>query len=388
MYTVASSPPLLWQLWRICANVSGSLCPDSLLYCCGAILTADFVLLVWQESDPIATTATLRASKQAVPMKTWRFLPLLWVCLIPPLQAQDAPLGGFAFLRLPSSARIAALGATPMAVSDEDVALFLLNPALLQPEQHRQLQVGYLNHVGDIRAGTIIYGWHRNNLGTFGLALRFLDWGPIDQADLEGNRNGTFHPVDLALTLGLGRTTGSALHYGASLHLIYTTLADRRATAVALDAGFRYELPQHLLTLSGSLHYLGVTLQALGTTPDRLPFDLRLGLRKRLRYLPLQLTLTAYDLPHVGQRLENQTWLGRLLYYLNFGAELDASRSFQLRFGYSYRHHEMLKMRPRLDLAGFNTGFGLRVAGLHFDYALSSWSSLGTLHHLTIQTQL
>ncbi len=321
-------------------------------------------------------------------MKGWRFLPVLWLCLTLSVRAQDAPLGGFAFLRLPPSARVAALGETPATVADDDVALFLLNPALLHPPQHRRLQVSYLNHVGDIRAGTIAYGWHRDGLGTFGLALRFLDWGTIAEADPEGNRNGTFRPIDLALTVGLGRTAGPSLHYGASLHLIHTTLAERQATAVALDAGFRYELPERLLTFGASLHHLGVTLRTLGTTPDRLPFDIRLGLRKRLRYLPLQLTLTAYDLPHFWKSPENQTWLGRLFYHLNLGAELGANRSFQLRFGYSYRRHEMLKIRPRLDLAGFNAGFGLQVMGLHFDYAFSSWSSLGALHYLTVQTRL
>ncbi|SHK35628.1 hypothetical protein SAMN04488087_0954 [Rhodothermus profundi] len=318
----------------------------------------------------------------------WRFLPVLWLCVVPPSRAQEIPLGGFAFLRLPSSARVAALGETPLAVADDDVALFLLNPALLHTGQHRQFQVSYLNHVGGIRAGTVAYAWHQENSGTLGLALRFLDWGAIDEADPEGNRNGTFRPLDLALTVGLGRTLHTSLYYGVNLHLIHSTLAERQATAVALDAGIRYEIPNQLLTLSGSLHYLGLTLQSLGTMPDRLPFDVRLSLRKRLRYLPLQLTVTLYDLPHLGRLPENQTWLGRLFYYLNFGAELGASRSFQLRFGYSYRRHEMLKIRPRLDLAGFNAGFGLRIVGLHFDYAFSSWSTLGTLHYLTVQTRL
>ncbi len=342
-----------------------------------------------QDHPLIATAVTFGHSRQAnVLMKTWRLLPVFLLFLIPPVQAQDALLGGFAFLRLAFSARVAALGETPAAVSDDDVALFLLNPAALRPEQHRHMQIAYLNHVADIRAGMAAYAWYREGLGTFGLALRFLDWGTIDRADLEGNRDGVFRPVDLALTVGLGRTRGNALHYGASFHLIHSSLAGRQATALALDAGLRYELPDQLLTLSGSLNYLGITLQTLGTTPDRLPFDVRLSLRKRLRYLPLQLTLTFYDLPNLGRWPANQTWLGRLFYYLNFGAEIGASRSFQLRFGYSYRRHEMLKIRPRLDLAGFNAGFGLRLVGLHFDYAFSSWSSLGLLHYLTVQTRL
>jgi len=42
----------------------------------------------------------------------------------------------------------------------------------------------------------------------------------------------------------------------------------------------------------------------------------------------------------------------------------------------------------RLDLAGIGLGFGLNVNRFGFDYAYNDWSSLGGIHHLTVQTRI
>jgi hypothetical protein len=317
-----------------------------------------------------------------------RILSVLLASTFGLAHAQERELGGFAFLRLPPSARAAALSTTPAAVHDNDVALFFLNPALLHPVQHRQMHLGYLNHVADVRFATLAYGWDQGTWGTLGLGLRVVDWGTIEEADAAGNRMGSFRPLDVALSAGLGRAYSTNSRYGIALHVIHTALAELRATALALDAGVFYDWPEHLLSLSATLHTLGLTLQHLGTTADQLPFDIRLSLKKRLRYLPLTLLIMAYDLPHLSQPPTDQPLLGRLLYYLNLGAELAPSTAFQLRLGYGYRQHEALKMRPRLDLAGLNVGFGLEIAEMHVDYAFSSWSSLGSLHYLTLRFRL
>ncbi|CAM3361989.1 PorV/PorQ family protein [Rhodothermus bifroesti] len=346
----------------------------------------------WAKSNPqpAGIALLLRPKSPAVFILMWirRLLSALLLSVSPLAQAQESELGGFAFLRLPPSARAAALSTTPAAVQDSDVALFLLNPALLHPSQHRYLHLGYLNHVADVRFATLAYGWDQGRWGTLGLGLRFVDWGRIDEADASGNRLGTFRPLDVALSAGFGRAYGANTRYGIALHFIHTALANRRATALAFDAGVLYNFPEHLLSLSATLHALGITLQHLGATADRLPFDIRLSLRKRLRYLPLTLLITAYDLPHLSRPPTDQPLVGRLLYYLNVGAELTPSSALQLRLGYSYRQHDILKMRPRLDLAGLNAGFGLAIAAVYVDYAFSSWSSLGVLHYLTLRFQL
>ena len=77
-----------------------------------------------------------------------------------------------------------------------------------------------------------------------------------------------------------------------------------------------------------------------------------------------------------------------MLHHLILGAEFQFSPAFNVRFGYNHRRHEALKTGSRLDLAGFATGFGLRIRRFGFDYAFNTWSSIGALHQFTLRTML
>ncbi|MDX1547627.1 MAG: type IX secretion system protein PorQ [Rhodothermales bacterium] len=315
------------------------------------------------------------------------FLLALLVFAAVPVAAQPSDPSGFAFLRLEPSARAAALGGSFSAVYGDDVNGLFYNPALLNAETHRALSVSYLNHLSDINAGFAAYSRHVDGVGTFGAGLRFLSWGELEGADEDGNRTGTFSASDVALTLGAARARGDRLHYGASVHVIYSSVEDFNASALAADAGVVYHVPDRALALSASVNNLGVTLSSLGETDDELPLDLRLGVTKRLRYVPLLVSVTGYNLHDVGDAPEGGTALGNVFRHLAFGGEFQFSQAFNLRFGYNHRRHEALKTDSRLDLAGVGLGFGLKVSRFRLDYAYNSWS-FGGLHQFTVRTPL
>ena len=319
-------------------------------------------------------------------------LSLLLGCLLAapsPTSAQPTDLAGFSFLTVEPSARAAALGGAFSAVYDGDVNGLFYNPALLDETTHRSLAVSYLNHVSDLNLGFAAFGYHREGLGTFGAGLRFLTWSGLDGADATGAETGSFGASDAALTLSFARAYDARLRYGVSVHGILSSVDAFQASALALDAGVLYHVPERLLSVSASLHHLGVVLSSLGSaTDDELPLDLRLSVAKRLRYLPLQLSVTGYDLTNPGSDLPGSTAVDDLFHHLAFGGEFQFSEAFQLRVGYNHRRHEALKTKTRLDLAGFGAGFGLRLARLRIDYAFNSWSSLGGLHQFSLQTNL
>ena len=305
-----------------------------------------------------------------------------------PVQAQPSDLSGFSFLRLEPSARAAALGGSFSAVYGDDVNALFYNPASLNEETHGALSLSYLNHLSDLNAGFIAYSRHVGGVGSLGAGLRFLSYGELEAADENGERTGTFTAADVALTVGGARAYGERLRYGASVHAVLSSIDVYRASALALDLGALYAIPSRRLTLSLSVHHLGLTLSSLGTTRDELPLDVRISLAKRLRYLPLLLSVTGYNLHDVGERAEGATGLDAALRHLAFGGEFQFSDAFHLRVGYNHRRHQELKMSSRLDLAGVGLGFGLRIARFGFDYAFNSWSTLGGLHQFTLRTRL
>ena len=319
-----------------------------------------------------------------------RLLPLFGVLLFAaaPARAQPSDLTGFAFLRLEPSARAAALGGSFSAVYGGDVNVLFYNPAGLDESTHGALSLSYLNHLSDLNAGAAAYARHVDGVGTLGGGLRFLSYGELEEADETGERTGTFGATDVALTLGGARASGERLRYGASVHAVLSTIDVYRGSALAVDVGSLYAIPDQRLALSASVNNLGVTLSSLGASRDRLPVDVRLGVAKRLRYLPLLLSVTGYNLHDVGDRPEDATALDAALRHVALGGELQLSDAFHLRVGYNHRRHQELKVSSRLDLAGVGLGFGVEVAGFGFDYAFNSWSTLGGLHQFTLQTRL
>jgi hypothetical protein len=303
-----------------------------------------------------------------------------------PATAQPGDPSSFSFLRFAPSARAAALTGAFGALPDGGLAGMLHNPAHLGPEAHRGAVLSYLNHLSDINAGTVAYGHDLGAWGTGGVSLRFMSWGRIEGANEVGERTGTFGAGDLALTAGLGRTLGEQGRYGANLHLIHSYLDDVGATAVAIDLGALYHIPAYQLTVSASVNNLGTALDSFGPRRNTLPLDVRLSAAKRLRYLPLTLSITAYDLHDVDEGLTGGTTLDHVLGHLAIGGEIELASSFVVRAGYNHRRsHDLALSDNRFDLAGLGLGFGLNVRDIQLSYAYNSWSSYGGLHWVTVE---
>lgn len=317
------------------------------------------------------------------------FLCLILLALfVLPVRAQPGELTGFSFLRLEPSARAAALGGSYAAVYGDDINAMFYNPALLNAQMHGALSVSYLNHLSDLNAGFLAYSRHYEGLATFGVGLRFLSWGELERADENGQRLGTFGASDVALTLGASRAYSERIRYGVNVHLVYSSIESFHASALAADLGLLYQLPDQRMTFSASVNNLGKTLSSFGVTEDELPVDLRVGVTKRLQHLPLLITVMGYNLHDLNDAPDDATAVDNVLYHVAFGGEFQFSEAFNIRFGYNHRRHEELKLKSRLDLAGFGMGVGLHITRIYVDYAFNSWSSLGGLHQFTLRTHL
>lgn len=311
------------------------------------------------------------------------------VPLIGPTSAA-AQIDGSAFqaVQLDPSARHAALGGMNPVLSGRGAGSLFINPALLVSDDHGSVDVSYLNHVSDLNAGWASYSRHVERIGTVAGGIRYLSYGDFERADESGNRLGSFSASDVAVTAGLARSFGERLRYGGAVSLLRSAIDAEGATAVALDAGVRYRADASRMTFAASVHNLGVTASSIGTRDDSLPLDVRLGISRRLEHLPLLLSIGAYRLDDLDGGPDDASTIENILYHANLSAEFQFSDSFQVRFGYSQRRHDELKIKTRLDLAGFSTGLGIMISRVAVDYAFNSWSSLGGLHRFTVRTRI
>jgi hypothetical protein len=251
---------------------------------------------------------------------------------------------------------------------------------------HRSLSASYLNHLGDINGGFLGYAHEVSRIGTMAFGVRYLGYGSFERADENGFRDGsTFGASDVALTVGLSRRYNDRLRYGGSVHGVFSRIDDAGASALAADLGLFYHFPKQQFGLAVSMHNLGLIIDSFAAEGEELPFDLRIGASKKLRHLPLFVTVMGYNL-HDLER--DGDLVNSVLAHLALGGEIEFGSAVRLRVGYNHRRHESLKAGGRLDLAGVGLGFGIKVTRFQFDYAYNDWSALGGLHQLTLQTRL
>ena len=223
-----------------------------------------------------------------------------------------------------------------------------------------------------------------------GLALlEIVGRGSVgDRADDQGSTDGTFNASDLSLTIGASRRFRERINFGANVHYLLSSIDGFHSSALTFDAGVFYTIESNLTTLGATIHHVGFVLSSFGNRNDTVPFDIRLGFTKKLAHVPLLLSISAYRLHRLDGGSEDDTALSNALYHMIFGFEFLLSESFQIRFGYNHRRHDELRMKPRLDFAGYSIGTGIKLSRITVDYAFNSWSSLGGLHRFSVQTSL
>lgn len=306
----------------------------------------------------------------------------------PPHAAAQVDGSAFQAVQLDPSARHAALAGMNPALSGRGAGSLFINPALLTADDHGSVDISYLNHVSDLNAGWASHARMIDRVGTVAGGIRYLSYGEFDRADASGNRQGTFSASDVVVTVGIARGAGERIRYGGALNLMRSAIDTESATAIAFDTGVHYRARASRMTFAASIHNLGFAVSSIGARDETLPFDVRLGVSRRLEHLPLLISIGAYRLDDLDGGPGDASTVENILYHTNLSAEFQFSDSFQVRFGYSQRRHDELKIKTRLDLAGFSTGLGIMISRVAVDYSFNSWSSLGGLHRFTVRTRI
>lgn len=308
-------------------------------------------------------------------------------------QSSNSSESVFKFLKLPASARAAALGGNHVALPGADGLLFLSNPAYLNEDSHAQLGFSYLNHLGDVSMGAAGGAYHHERLGTFALGLRVLDYGDLRQAGETGVDEGSFSASDMAFSAGYARSLLQNLRAGAAAGFVYAGYGRYSSSALTLNLGLYYYYEALDLHVGGVVEHLGTQLSTFGGRNESLPVDVRLGLSRRLQYVPLRLHLTlhnlhAWDMQNPGDEGSTPSFSENLMRHITFGGELLVSENVSFRLGYDHARNQDLKVNTRLDTAGFSYGLGIDYRAFTFNFSRNSFSDLGMLTRIGVQTQL
>ncbi|MCW3072949.1 MAG: hypothetical protein JWP69_18 [Flaviaesturariibacter sp.] len=314
-------------------------------------------------------------------------------------------LGGgsvYNFLKLPQSPLLSAAGGVNVSYTPKDVAFAMNNPALLNEALHLQGAANFNAYFAGIKAYQLAGGYHSNKWKTtFGGAISYLDYGNINQTDASGMEQGSFRPKDFVLQVSAAKTYLEKWHYGLSGKLIHSSYEQFRSTGLAFDFGLLYNDTANLFSAGIVAKNMGAQLSTYNGEREELPFDLQIGITKRLAKAPFGFSLTLqqahrFDTDYNDTTFNNEnnftkkpSFSTRLFNHFILATHIFFGRNLEATLGYNVLRRSELNLGTSGNgLNGFSAGFKAKFSRLEVQYARAYFGRSGAYNQFGIGVNL
>lgn len=206
----------------------------------------------------------------------WVFI-LLLVTLLGRISVAQSNSGRTAadFLTIDVGARASAMGGAYTALSEGAVSSYW-NPAGLASIESGDLSLSHFEWLQDVSLEYGAGSFRINDRIVMSASISYLNYGSIDRYDNGGNLlNDEITAYDWAGALSAGISLTDELSVGLTGKYINQNLDDIKGSALAMDAGFKYQMPN--ITIAGFLGNFGSNMK-FEDVYERLPAVGRLGL--------------------------------------------------------------------------------------------------------------
>jgi len=323
------------------------------------------------------------------------------------LQKTNAQLGGgntYQFLNIPTSARVSALGGNVLAVKDNDINLAALNPSLLNKTMNNKLTMTYMKYFAGVNMGYVGYAKTIGNIGSFNAGMQYLNYGTFTRADANGETDGNFTAGEYALNLAWGKELrDSNFSVGANLKSIYSVFEQYKSFGMAADIAGTYYNEKIKFGSALVIKNIGKQLTtSTDNTSEKLPFEIQLGLSKRLLHAPFRFSVVYENLEKFKLTYKDTTqkkstfnsisnentkskndFFDNALRHIVVGAEILPTKNISLRIGYNYQRRQELKLATKQGVVGFSFGLGINTSKFSIDYTRAIYHLAGASNYFT-----
>ena len=332
----------------------------------------------------------------------------IWLLLLS-VKISAQTIGGnsvFNFLKLSNTPELTALGGVNVSQPSDDVGLAFNNPALLKPSMHSQMNAVFNSFYSGIKVYHLSLGYRHEKLNTnFSWGLNYLDYGSTKETDASGNVLGKFKPTDWVMQVSASRSYLEKWNYGATLKFISSNYGPYRSNGLAIDVGILFHDTSNLFSASLVAKNMGTQLKKYaGTDPDDLPFDVQIGLTKRLASAPFSFSLTAQRIHQFNTNYndtifnndngfdngsEKKFSFDKLLNHFVLATTIYAGDRVEVMAGYNFLRRKELNIGNGANgLNGFSVGVGVKLGKLQIKYARAYYQTNTAFNQLGLNMKL
>ncbi|ANE50028.1 type IX secretion system protein PorQ [Flavisolibacter tropicus] len=325
-----------------------------------------------------------------------RFL-LIVLFTLAALSSNSQTLGGkaaYSFLNLPASPSLSALGGVNISYNNNDVGLATNNPSQLTSNLHSQLGASFNAFFAGIKAYQLAgAAYNQKRDLTIGSSLFFIDYGNITQADDGGNVTGSLRPRDMVFQLSVGKSYLEKWHYGVTGKFIHSDYGIYQSSAIAFDVGVHYSDSSKLFSAAFLAKNMGTQLSTYYGEKEELPFDLQLGITKRLEKAPLGFSATLQQVHRwfVGYEdsLVTTTGFNKFFNHFVLATHVYIGKNLEVMAGYNRLRRTELNINTGGNgLNGFSTGFKASFKKLQVQYARAYFQRAGAYNQFGLNLKL
>ncbi len=324
------------------------------------------------------------------------------------LYSQIGGQSTYQFLSLPNAARVAALGGDVVSIKDNDLNLAFHNPALLDSTLHQHFVMNYVNYLADVNFGYISYAQHFKGLGTFAAGIHYINYGQFDETNEVGDIIGEFKAAEYAFNIMYTKPINEYFRFGAAIKPVLSNLERYTSFGMVADLGVSYVSPDTLFSAGFVLKNIGAQIKPYYPgNYEPVPFDIQIGVTKKLRHAPFRFTFLAHHLhiwdmtfekpeeednfldPFTNEPVKEKKFnqfADNLMRHCNFGVEILLTENFHIDFSYNHLRRKELSISTRPHMVGFSWGFGFKISKFHISYGRASYHLATASNHFSLST--
>lgn len=276
----------------------------------------------------------------------------------------------FRFLRLPSSGRANALGGHTVSLVERDPSLAFHNPALLGGEMDGMMNLNYMNYIADVNVGSALFTKALRERSAWGAGVTYFSNGQFRGMDEENRPTADFTAQDISLNGFFSYDLTDRWRGGASLKFLYSNYDIYTSLGLCVDVGLSYYNSEKGFSFGLALKSIGAQLTAYHEERQRMPWDIQMGITKKMAHAPLRFSLTAMYLNRWKfdyiDNADEDTYKGdnffrALAKHFVMGIDFIPSDNFWIGVGFNPKTNMDMKLQGGNALSGFSAGAGVKI---------------------------
>ena len=309
--------------------------------------------------------------------------------------AQDGE-SSYNFLRFPTSSRVNALGGYSVSLIETDPSLIFHNPALLGGEMDKMINVNYMNYISDINVGSAVFTKALLERSSWGIGATYINYGNIKETTLDETL-GTFSVQDISIHTFYSYDLSDKWRGGLSLKFLYSSIADYSSFGLSVDAGLSYFDMERDFSFGLVLKNIGAQLKSYTDVRQNIPWDIQMGITKRMAHAPIRLSVNAmylnrWKIDYISNTKtdieSDDSFFDTAFKHLVFGVELIPSDNLWIGIGFNPKTKMDMKLSSGNGLGGFSIGGGLMLSRFNISASVARYHPSATSLMISFSTSL